>query len=434
MMNDRAAGSAASLSVEEFETGLKNHYYLNKRMTPAAFETEQEFHVRRRRMINRAIHGWGIVHGFASDKTLTAAGQLNIGAGFALDEYGRELVQVSPRLLAVSDIWTKEQIDEYKDDPKQRWLLSVHYAERHEQPITVSDPCHCERKEWEYTRETVRYSLTAEDAVSTSEHYPVCGEPCNSAGAAGDRGPHGRLCQVLTTRSRPPKDEGLALAYVHLKAGDEKKCEKLVFAEVGDTCALRRLVIGNEMLYDLIRGRDLTRIDAVSWMKLRKQERDPETDDLLVSWEDFNGFFPSDTDADDTIKTGLVVTFSGPVQVATLTSHCCSISVTTKEATGGWGETLRVPLRKPIYDNTNYTATLTVAAKWVNGEFPKKQDSKFDAVSLVEIEVRGDLILDCCGQPIDANGIGPNPPPTGNGSPGGTFLTSFRVAKRSFKS
>ena len=48
----------------------------------------------------------------------------------------------------------------------------------------------------------------------------------------------------------------------------------------------------------------------------------------------------------------------------------------------------------------------------------------------VEIEVRGDFIVDCNGQPVDANAVGRRSAPTGNGTPGGTFLSTFRVEPR----
>jgi hypothetical protein len=46
----------------------------------------------------------------------------------------------------------------------------------------------------------------------------------------------------------------------------------------------------------------------------------------------------------------------------------------------------------------------------------------------VEIEVRGDFIIDCNGQPVDANAIGRSSVRTGNGTPGGTFTSGFTVA------
>ena len=45
----------------------------------------------------------------------------------------------------------------------------------------------------------------------------------------------------------------------------------------------------------------------------------------------------------------------------------------------------------------------------------------FHGETWVEIEVRGDFILDCNGQPVDANAVGRAAAPTGNGTPGGTL-------------
>jgi hypothetical protein len=45
----------------------------------------------------------------------------------------------------------------------------------------------------------------------------------------------------------------------------------------------------------------------------------------------------------------------------------------------------------------------------------------------VEIEIRGDFIIDCNGQAVDANAVGLAPAPTGNAAPGGTFLSTFLV-------
>jgi hypothetical protein len=51
-----------------------------------------------------------------------------------------------------------------------------------------------------------------------------------------------------------------------------------------------------------------------------------------------------------------------------------------------------------------------------------------DEVSRVEIEVRGDYIVDCNGQAVDANPVGLRAAPSGNGTPGGTYVSTFSVA------
>ena len=45
------------------------------------------------------------------------------------------------------------------------WLLSVHYAEESIGPVTLNDPCSCDRHQWDQVCETVRYSLTKIDCT-----------------------------------------------------------------------------------------------------------------------------------------------------------------------------------------------------------------------------------------------------------------------------
>src|SRR5688572_8752806 len=169
------------------DSGLRNRYFEGKRLTADAFRVEQRYLLDRRRMLNRAIHGWGVVHGFAVGADEKQAGGLVIGRGLALDECGRELVRVRGETIVLDDVilfdakgnrvskeaWSDARAREEKHaqnspnaarDPRQGrghtcWLLRVHYAERPMDPVELHDPCNCERKEWGHVCETVRFSL-----------------------------------------------------------------------------------------------------------------------------------------------------------------------------------------------------------------------------------------------------------------------------------
>src|SRR5258705_826872 len=71
-------------------TGLRNNYFPGKKLTPDSFTVEQRYHRERRKLINRSIHGWGVVYGFG---VTVANGMLAITTGLALDKAGRELLQ-----------------------------------------------------------------------------------------------------------------------------------------------------------------------------------------------------------------------------------------------------------------------------------------------------------------------------------------------------
>src|SRR5215510_4975354 len=101
---NRISQQTRSLKVEccteqECDFGLRNNYFDGKRLTPDSFQVEQKYMLERRRLLNRAIHGWGVVYGFEitvvepDDCKKTGSGALMIGAGLALDSYGRELFQ-----------------------------------------------------------------------------------------------------------------------------------------------------------------------------------------------------------------------------------------------------------------------------------------------------------------------------------------------------
>src|SRR6266568_351089 len=81
---------------DECNSGARNNYFTGKRLTADTFRVEQKYLLERRHLLNRAIHGWGVVYGYpvamtAADKSCPGAeqGQLGIGEGLALDKFGR---------------------------------------------------------------------------------------------------------------------------------------------------------------------------------------------------------------------------------------------------------------------------------------------------------------------------------------------------------
>src|SRR5258705_13961575 len=80
------------------DSGLRNNYFDGKRLSTQSFRIEQKYGLERRRLLNRAIHGWGVVYGYAITpeplddcKKQRQAGKLTIEPGIALDPCGREL-------------------------------------------------------------------------------------------------------------------------------------------------------------------------------------------------------------------------------------------------------------------------------------------------------------------------------------------------------
>ncbi len=163
----------------ECPSGSRNNYFLGKDVTPENLHFEQRYSIKRRWLINRAIHGWGVVYGFAlwmrdaKNHAILEAGEVGIGEGFAIDELGRELIQTHQTTLALDNVLILDKdgnLQSADGDLDERfrhlswserdcWLLRAHYAEKKIGRVVVRDPCRCDREEWDQTCETVVYSL-----------------------------------------------------------------------------------------------------------------------------------------------------------------------------------------------------------------------------------------------------------------------------------
>jgi len=111
------------VSCESFPSFKRNNYFSGKLLTAKDFQTEQQYFINKQRLINRLIHGAGVVCGLevlkkgeeGSGKPLDKD-QIRITAGIALDSYGREIVVPTD-----VDISLAEKLRD-KDSPVQVWI------------------------------------------------------------------------------------------------------------------------------------------------------------------------------------------------------------------------------------------------------------------------------------------------------------------------
>lgn len=465
------------------ESGLRNHYFEGKRLTPDMFRVEQQYLNERRWLLNRAIHGHGVVYGYAiglrgtSGRTDQASTWLQIGRGLALDECGRELLHGGHEvamndLIALDDRERRIDLDTLltppkssggSDDGKTCWLLSAHHAEQHTSPVTLKDPCRCDRDEHDHVCETVRFSLRripcdeccagcgceltcqcASDACCTDPaegHAPFQrGGRCLCDHLTGLEFPDcaGRLCEIDEPCARVWVDlgHGVALACVEIVADD---CGGWTIGEI-DACGPRRLVKRNDVLFDLVRGCDLTFISDFGWKTWHRRLTGEPPRPAAVTFEEFAKAIappPDDHEQYEYVTAAFWVKFSRPVRKDTLDTDCFSFTVLSVEREGKWRGVQRVPITRLEYIPTQPNdpvghvrgAYLVVDGGWVEDGLWGR-GSVFYEDTWVEIEVRGDYILDCNGQPVDANAVGRVTHRSGNGTPGGTFLSTFQVGPR----
>jgi hypothetical protein len=463
------------------ESGLRNNYFEGKRLTADSFRVEQEYQLARRRLLNRAIHGWGVVYGYgivATDDDGCNEPGLKIGAGLALDECGRELLQngtaikLSDKLIVLSEDFKCIDYETAfaKAQPGDCWLLSVHYAEQKTAPVKVEDQCRCEHQEWDHICETVRYSLQKTDCAKCCSDFPCelecgCGtgpcceeasDPNYSVQPDGEVSPHKRggcncLCKSLTDLSLKAEcghwceiDEDCARVRVDVRNGVPLACVRIVGNDCGswtlgsevEACGPRRLVKRNDLLFDLIRGCDLTYIKEIGWADWHRKSN--PSDPRLISFEEFQRALGEyDPSQDVFVSERFWVVFSRPVLAKSLLPDCFAMTVMSTEREGGWWQTFRVPIvavdtsmiRPEAGDPEGYvrSARIVVDGPWLGDAVGGRRTIFLGGVTWVEFEVRGDFIVDCNGQTVDANAVGLSPVPTGNGTPGGTFLSTFSV-------
>jgi hypothetical protein len=476
----------------------RNLYFRKKSLGAVEFRAEQDYFLAYRRLINRSVHGWGVVAGFelkgprepckedadpefiddertSDDSTAMPPppppdkqGPVTIGAGLAFDRFGRELVLCEPTTFSEKNTFLVDPGDagharSIKQAAPGSYLLRAHYAERAFGDSFGGGACGCDEPEKSYVCETVVFSLShlcCDEDCPCEElecgHRCSCqGECCRCRGSA----PHACLCDWVASApvscDRPAElcswrgyridaCEAVPLACIIVERTKDP-CDPIAVVRIIDDCGPRRLVKSNDLLYDLARGCHLTRIEEISW---GEWHRNPK----MMPWADFRALFgaiPPDYEAVDKVLTNLVVTFSGPVLKRTLTPDCFSIRFIVTDADTGWFERRHVSVAEVVCaapttgdpKGTTREICLAVDAAWHQEAVSKASKFRKEG-AIVEIEIRGDFILDCNRIPVDANARGfalrqkngKTLQAGGNGTPGGSFLSVFRINTYSHRS
>jgi hypothetical protein len=443
---------------------VRNRYFRGKLMTVADYEAEQRYMIHRRRVVNRMLLGCGIVSGFRVGIRDDA---LEIGRGVALDRRGRELIACKKVAIRHADdliwLWEDSKCGLKAGAPFEPgcYLLSAHYAERPIDGVRVSTGCGDSGCETNRICETVAYSLRSAaglpllalpcgDLEPREGQLPSYPEGQPHVGPVDDRGQAG-LClrepRELDEHGfdpcRPGRlsrvrgldvdfEGGVALAHVCFRRGE---CGELVFFEIRD----------------IIRGCELVRIKDIGW---RNWHDDPG---IVIGRTPFSymfvrpaeGTIPQSTGGEDDddnvpaekptyphIDTRFWVCFSGPVQIASLNRDVISITLVQPDGREAVGNMVRVPIggiwHLPTLEGDPPGTTRGfrpfVLYQFWQGEIQRGARTGFNSETLVEIRIRGQAIIDWAGRPIDGDSIAQRLP-SGNGTPGGEFLSSWRVKR-----
>jgi hypothetical protein len=425
-------------------------------MKAAQFQLEQDYSIERRRLINRAILGWGVARGFSlhgehgpcelKDGEQREADSISVGQGFALDRHGREILWTHPSFLNPTNTFTFAEgeggckVKSIEGLSPGCYLLSVHYAERPYGDAKLPDECGCPRHEKNFVCENAVFSVHPVAKCPCGDHDCPPHVPCGC-------GSHSCLCywtkkfEVWDCDTPCPwkgfnfdPTDGVPLACIWISDAGDDCCS--LKGWIHEQCEPRRILKSNDLLYDLIRGCCLTRIESLSWGGWHRHKE-------AVPWKDFVAMFDAGEPAGGCQKTKLAVTFTGPVKTDTVTPDCFLLEFIVEGEDTGWLSPRFAPITDVFCDprhagdpeGTTRKVTLCVDYGWFQELISIATKVRREGAT-VRISVNGDYILDCRDQSVDANARGfalqgkpGQASASGNGTPGGVLVSIFRVGK-----
>jgi hypothetical protein len=145
----------------DYNTYKRVRYFDGMLLTARDFQEEQIYHQEKRRLLNRMLHGWGVVCGLGVKPTKPASSRVIITPGTALDCLGNEIVVCSDfevDLKKLPDLCPDKSKGE-KDPCAERetgdckYYIGIKYNEAPTDPVPVYVAGgSCEEKTCEYSR------------------------------------------------------------------------------------------------------------------------------------------------------------------------------------------------------------------------------------------------------------------------------------------
>jgi len=128
-MEEEIRDIACSTSLKSFQ---RNRYFYSKLLTVRDFEDEQRYFIEKQRLINRLIHGEGVVCGLKVEKVENKESFIRITSGVALDCCGREIVVPEPVEI---DLSKKISLEEFGDEETITRWVTIRYSACGKEPV-----------------------------------------------------------------------------------------------------------------------------------------------------------------------------------------------------------------------------------------------------------------------------------------------------------
>ncbi len=146
----------------DYNNFKRARYFHGMLLTDRDFREEQIYHNEKRKLLNRMLHGWGVVCGLGIKETSPKSSKIIITPGVALDCHGNEIVVCEDfevdlkKDACICPDTTKEKdpcAETGRDDKECKYYVAIGYNEAPTDPVPVYTPSGgCDDKVCEYSR------------------------------------------------------------------------------------------------------------------------------------------------------------------------------------------------------------------------------------------------------------------------------------------
>lgn len=163
----------------------RTNYFHGMLMTERDFREEQIYHIEKRKLLNRMLHGWGVVCGLNVKTTTPASPNIIVEGGMALDCFGNEILVCEEQTvdLTIKPCATTAAYDpcaQYVLEPQDQALyVVIKYDERGTKPEPVYAPGgSCEEKTCNFSRTQEGFCIEVWDYPPEAPEPGFTNQPC----------------------------------------------------------------------------------------------------------------------------------------------------------------------------------------------------------------------------------------------------------------
>lgn len=413
----------------------RNRYFTGKYMTARDFAVEQEYFLSRHRLHTRLLHGWGVACGLGV--TLhpdeECDGWVIVGPGIAIDCCGRELI-LKERTPFRVDIPEAEPHDEGDEGDGGEGGSEDHDDEDSEYPVD-SDEYELKKQQKEHEEKeghgpekrpkpTPGYVLCAVYCEDEVEQVPVIYDDCD---CDAQRKEANRVRESLRLELRPVAD--MDPGCWGMPGGGDTRCRDDCDDDLpaaGGGCIDPECICGGCVPLALVWRRKDGRL-AVDTRGRRRLPPPPHmlTHVVQTSW------VHGDTVPIDELADRPVLELRFDRKLADAEGFATGInSETLLVQHAGEGDDLEfVPydLDRPPTLVDGCRAVYRIDPDFLNG---RRRGGLVG--STIYVTLLANFVLDCHDLPVDGDHLGGRLP-SGDGTPGGTFHSWFRIGDRRYE-